>query len=125
MRVAVRKIPGVESVEVSLEQAVTKVRLKPGNVVTLSQLKRIVKSGGFNSGAAEVEVVGRLVTREGTPTLLVTGTGESFRLVADSQNQGAFQWVVGNIGRPGEAVLLVGRVEAGETLIVRQAGKNR
>ena len=122
MRVAVRKIPGVESVEVSLEQAVTKVRLKPGNVVTLSQLRKIVKSGGFSSGAADVDVVGTLVAREGTPTLLVTGTGESFRLVADAQSQGAFQWVVGNIAQ--SAVLLVGRVEAGETLVVRQAGKN-
>jgi copper chaperone CopZ len=122
VRVAVRKIPGVESVEVSLEQAVTKVRLKPGNIVTLSQLRKIVKSGGFNSGAADIDVVGTLVTREGTPTLLVTGTSESFRLVADAQSQGAFQWVAANIAQ--SAVLLVGRVEAGETLVVRQAGKN-
>jgi hypothetical protein len=74
VRVAVQKIPGVESVNVSLERAIAEIRLRPGNSVTLSHLRSIVKNNGFTARDASVVVVGALIERGGKPALEVTGT---------------------------------------------------
>ena len=75
MRVAVRKLDGVESVEVSLERASADVHLRPENQVTLSQLRKIIKDNGFSPREATVTVVGTLVERGGKPALSLTGSG--------------------------------------------------
>ena len=75
MRVAVRKLDGVESVEVSLERASADVHLRPENHVTLSQLRKIIKDNGFSPREATVTVVGTLVERGGKPALSLTGSG--------------------------------------------------
>ena len=112
MRVAVRKLPGVQSVEVSLERALTQIRLNPGNSITLAQLRKILKDGGFNSGAADVEVVGTLEQRDGTPTFVVTGTTESYRLVSDPKHPEVMPSVIEAAKKSSAPVLLSGRVEA-------------
>ena len=121
----VQKIAGVESVEVSLKQVMTRIRLKPGNAVTLAQISKIIKDGGFNSGAAEVDAVGTLVERNGAPVLLVTGTDASFRLMADANHRDVFRWVGEALKRPQDVVLVVGRVDAGEDVLVREARTQR
>ncbi len=121
MRVAVRKLPGVQSVDVSLERAVTEIRLNPGNTVTLAQLRKIIKDGGFNSGAADVEVVGTLVQRDGAPTLAVTGTTESFRVIVDPKNPEPFSPVAETVKKTSAPVLLTGRIETDGRLIVSKA----
>jgi len=75
VRVAVRKLDGVESVEVSLERASADVHLRPENQVTLSQLRKIIKDNGFSPREATVTVVGTLVERGGKPALSLTGSG--------------------------------------------------
>ena len=60
VRVAMKKVPGVESVEVSLEKGVTDIRLRAGNSVTMTQVRDIIKSSGFNAREATVEASGRL-----------------------------------------------------------------
>jgi copper chaperone CopZ len=72
VRVAIRKLPGVESVDVSLERAITDVRLKPGNTLTLGQLRQIIKSNGFNAKEATVTAVGSLTQRDGEPAVTVS-----------------------------------------------------
>ena len=111
MRVAVRKLPGVQSVEVSLERAVTQIRLNPGNSVTLTQLRKILKDGGFNSGAADVDVVGTVMQRDGVPTLVVNGTQESFRVVSDPKHPDVMPSVIEATKKSSGPVLLSGRVE--------------
>jgi hypothetical protein len=44
------------------------------NGVTLSQLWDIIKHGGFNSGAAEIEAAGTLTIRDGGVVLTVLGS---------------------------------------------------
>ena len=84
MRVAVQKQLGVASVKVSLERAVTEIRLDEKNAVTLTQLRQILKNGGFNSGAAEIEAIGTVGVKDNIPMLTVLGTGEEFRLIEDA-----------------------------------------
>ena len=118
MRVALEKLTGVESAVVSLEAAVAVIQLKPGNTVTLAQVRKIIKDGGFNSGAADVEVVGTLIQGEGKLTVLVSGSRESFPLVSDAKAPEAFRWVQEVSEKPAGPVVLWGRVETNGTLAV-------
>ena len=69
MSVAIKKLDGVESVDVSLEKATADVRLGPGNTITLPQLRRIIRQSGYPTKDAHVEARGTLVERNGKPTL--------------------------------------------------------
>ena len=69
MSVAIKKLDGVESVDVSLERASADIRLKPGNAITLPQLRRIIRQAGYPTKDAQVEARGTVVERNGKPTL--------------------------------------------------------
>lgn len=91
VRVAIGKLPGVESVEVSLERGTTDVRLKRDNTVTLDQLRQAIKANGFNAGEAVVTAVGTLVEREGKPAFEVSGTRSVWMLTADPEARAAYE----------------------------------
>ena len=75
MSVAVKKLDGVESVEVSLEKASADIRLKAGNKITLPQLRKIIRQSGYPTKDAHVEARGTFVERNGKPALdLKNGT---------------------------------------------------
>jgi hypothetical protein len=74
VRVAILKLDGVESAEVSLERASTEIRLRPANRVTLAELRQIIKNNGFSAKEATVTVVGTVLERGGRPALGVAGT---------------------------------------------------
>jgi hypothetical protein len=63
VRVAVQKLAGVESVNVSLERASAEIQLRPGNSITLEQLRRIIENNGFAAKEATVTVTGKLIER--------------------------------------------------------------
>ena len=69
MSVAIKKLDGVESVDVSLEKASADIRLKPGNAITLPQLRRIIRQSGYPTKDAQVEARGTIVERNGKPAL--------------------------------------------------------
>jgi copper chaperone CopZ len=93
VRVAVQKMPGVESVEVSLERAIVDVRLRAGNRVTLAELRQTIRNNGFNSREAMVTVDGSLVQRHGGPALAVAGTTAVLPIVADPAHPGVYEEV--------------------------------
>ena len=93
MRVAVQKLPGVESVNVSLERASTDIQLRPGNSITLEQLRSIIKNNGFTAKEATVTVVGKLIERGGQLALDVTGTNTVMLIVADPKQPVIFKQV--------------------------------
>ena len=69
MSVALKKLDGVESVDVSLEKASADIRLKPGNTITLPQLRRIIREAGYPTKDAQIEARGTVIERNGRPTL--------------------------------------------------------
>ena len=87
---AIRKLPGVESVDVSLERSVADVRLKPGNTVTLGQLRTIVKDNGFSAREATVTATGSEVERGGKPAFNVSGLGVVWLIVPDPNRSAAY-----------------------------------
>ena len=64
-----KKLDGVESVEVSLEKATADIRLKPDNRITLSQLRQTIRKSGYPTKDARIEARGTIVERNGKPAL--------------------------------------------------------
>ena len=91
MRVAVRKLEGVESVEVSLQRGQASIRLRPGNGVTLQQLRQLVKDNGFNAREATVTVRGQVVQEGNTLALSVAGTGAVLTILPDEARPAAYR----------------------------------
>lgn len=58
---ALQKVEGVESVEVSLNAGVARIRLKPQNRVSLEKLRKIVTDHGFTPRSARVELTGEVL----------------------------------------------------------------
>jgi hypothetical protein len=113
VRVAVLKLSGVESVNVSLERAITDVQLRPGNSITLDQLRTIIKNNGFTTREATVTVVGTLIERGGQPALEVTGTNTVMLIATDPNQPAIFKQVQDHLRtRPGTPTRLTGTVES-------------
>jgi len=113
VRVAVRKLPGVESVDVSLERAAAEVRLRPDNRVTVPQLRKIIRDNGFTAREATVTAIGTLVERAGRPALLVTGTDAVWLLAPGPDSKQAYTDAVQQLkSRPGSMVEAVGTLPA-------------
>ena len=71
---------GVESVQVSLNEGLAKIQLKPGNKVRLEQLRKSVADNGFTPKEASVAVLGEIISTNGRLQLKVTGADEIFDL---------------------------------------------
>jgi copper chaperone CopZ len=65
--VAVRKLDGVETVDVSLAKSSVVITLKPNNTITLPQLRRVIRSSGYPTKDAQVDARGRITERGGKP----------------------------------------------------------
>ena len=50
VNVALKKLSGVESVEVSLNKALATIKLKPGNTISVPQLWRLLRDKGYTPG---------------------------------------------------------------------------
>ena len=84
VRGAIKKIPGVESVDVSLNKGLAAVKLKPGNVATIKQFWETVRRNGFTPKQTKVVVRGSLLNSGNTLSLKVSGSNQNHQLVADA-----------------------------------------
>jgi copper chaperone CopZ len=82
VRGALKKFPGVESVEVSLNKGLATVKLKPGNTVQPQQFWEAIRKNGFTPKETRVLVRGE-VTNASRPQLKVTGSNQLLGLNAD------------------------------------------
>ena len=80
MSVAIRKLEGVESVEVSLNEGAADVTLKAGNRVDPERIRQVARDQGFTPKGADVRVAGRLVERKGKPALAVSSVDLVYEL---------------------------------------------
>jgi hypothetical protein len=81
--VAVKRLDGVESVELSLQRAMADIRLRDGNRITLEQIRQIVKDTGFTPKNAVVVAVGTPVQRQGKPAFNVSGIDSLLVIAAE------------------------------------------
>ena len=95
VRGALKKLPGVESVDVSLSKGLATVKLKPGNAVKPEILWETVRKNGFTPKATEVLVRGEVQGGK----LRVTGTNQLFDLAPDPKSPKAFDEIKAQIGK--------------------------
>ena len=84
MRVSLKSVSGVDSVDVSLEEGLAVVKMKPGNTTTLKQLNEAITKNGFTMKDSTATVAGTIVTTDGKTTLRVSGSNEVLQLVPQS-----------------------------------------
>ena len=111
MRVAIRRLQGVESVEVSLDRGLATIQLRRANRVTLQELRQLVKHNGFASREAAVTVIGELQPDAGGAALSVTGAATMLTLIADTARPAAYRTVQERLTGTTRAITLVGVVE--------------
>jgi copper chaperone CopZ len=85
VRVSVKSVAGVESVDVSLAKGLASVKMKPGNTVTLKQLQSAITKNGFTMKDSTVSVEGTAVVEAGRVQLKVSGSNEMLDLVPQGQ----------------------------------------
>src|SRR5688572_439965 len=61
MNTAIKKLDGVESIELLQEKGTAEIRLKADNKITLREVRRIIKSTGYTPGDANITARGRIV----------------------------------------------------------------
>jgi copper chaperone CopZ len=81
VRVSLKAVPGVDTVNVSLEKGLASVTLKPGNSATLKQLGDAIGKNGFTMKKAEATIDGQLVQASGKWKLQVSGSNEVLDLL--------------------------------------------
>ena len=84
MRVSLKSVSGVDSVDVSLEKGLASVKLKPGNTATLKQLNDAITKNGFTMKQSTATIAGKVVVTNGKTMLQVSGSNEMLELVPDS-----------------------------------------
>jgi copper chaperone CopZ len=85
VRVSVKSVAGVESVDVSLAKGLASVKMKPGNTVTLKQLQSAITKNGFTMKDSTATVEGTVVVEAGRVQLKVSGSNEMLDLVPQGQ----------------------------------------
>jgi hypothetical protein len=82
-----QKVTGIASVRVSLNEGLTVLDLKPGNDVTLANLRQVIRNNGFVTKEAQVSVVGDVSTSGSQLSLEVKGSRERLTLQRGSGQQ--------------------------------------
>jgi hypothetical protein len=84
VRVSMKAVAGIDSVDVNLEKGLAAIKLKPGNTATLKQLQGAITKNGFTMKQSTATVAGKVVIANGKAQLQVSGSNDVLNLVPDS-----------------------------------------
>ena len=84
MRVSLKAVTGVDSVDVNLEKGLASVKMKSGNTATLRQLNDAIAKNGFTMKQSVATIAGAVVVANGHTALRVSGSNEMLELIQDS-----------------------------------------
>ena len=111
--VALKKVSGVESVEVSLNKGLATVKLKPGNTVSVPQLWAIIHKNGYTPKTTVVSARGDLANVNGHLQLQLSVTKEALVLAVDPKNPAAYSEATKRLG---STVIIQGVMMPGKDL---------
>jgi copper chaperone CopZ len=97
--VAMKKVPGVDTVDVSLNKGLATVKLKPGNTVSVPQFWEVLHQKGYTPKTTVVSVRGELAGGPGRLQLKVLGTKDVLNLAPDAKNAAAYSDAVIKVGQ--------------------------
>jgi copper chaperone CopZ len=103
VRVSLKSVAGVDSVDVSLEKGLAVVKMKLGKTVTLKQLNEAISKNGFTMKDSSAIVTGKVNISNGKTTLQVSGSNEVLELVPDAGGSSVASMV-------GKSVLINGTI---------------
>ena len=101
-----KKVAGVESVDVSLNKGLATVKLKAGNTVRLQDLWKLIQSQGYTPKSTDVVLRGVVSGASAKPQLKISGSNEMIALTG----------AVAKAGMPGSTVSLQGVMVPGKDL---------
>jgi copper chaperone CopZ len=113
VNVALKKVAGVESVDVSLNKGFASVKLKPGNTVSVPQFWEVIHHNGYTPKTTTVTVRGDLTEAQGRLQLKVSGTNQVLTLVTDPKSAELKNKLQQKLG---QTVILQGVMEPGKDL---------
>jgi len=108
VRVSLKAVSGVDSVNVSLEKGLASVKMKPGNAATLKQLNAAIAKNGFAMKQSTATVAGTVENANEKLILRVSGSNDLLQLVPDS---GSAAIASSMVGKP---VVVTGTIPEGE-----------
>ncbi|MBI4530019.1 MAG: cation transporter [Candidatus Latescibacteria bacterium] len=80
-----KKVTGVEKVEIKVDAGITHLTLKKGKSVSVEEVEEAVKEGGFTPGDVTIAVTGHLTERDGRTVVTIPGSGELFLVEPSEQ----------------------------------------
>jgi hypothetical protein len=109
VRVSLKSVAGVDSVDVSLEKGLAVVKMKPGNTATLKQLNEAITKNGFTMKESTATLVGTVIETDGNLILKVSGSNDLLKLMPQSTP------APNAVSMKGKTVLVAGSIpEAGK-----------
>jgi copper chaperone CopZ len=97
--VALKRMPGVDSVEVSLNKGLAIVKLKPGNRLAVAQFWQVLHDKGYSPKATTIDARGVLAGSDGSLQFQISGTNEVIPVIADPKHPAAYQEAVQRVGQ--------------------------
>ena len=98
MRVSLKSVSGVDSVDVSLANGLASVKMKANNTTTLKQLQSAITKNGFTMKESRATVEGSVEVMNGAAQLRISGSNELLPLVPESQTSGDARSFSGKVG---------------------------
>jgi copper chaperone CopZ len=111
--VALKKVPGVDSVDVSLNKGLATVKLKPGNTVSVPRFWKLLHEKGYTPKTTTVSVRGELAGGQGRLQLKISGTKEILDLTPDPKNAASYRAAA---EKAGQTVVIEGVMVPGKDL---------
>ena len=116
MRVSLKSVAGVASVDVSLEKGLAVVKMKPGNTATLKQLNEAITKNGFTMKDSTATVAGTVIETDGNAMLKVSGSNDLLKLMPQSTSAPSAVSMVGKTVLVGGTVPESGKGKAPDSL---------
>ena len=111
--VALKKTPGVESVDVSLNKGLATVKLKPGNTASVPQFWQLLHDKGYSPKTTTVSVRGQVAGVPGRLQLKVSGSEDTLDLAPDPKNSAAYKTAA---AKTGQTIIVQGVMVPGKDL---------
>lgn len=80
------KLPGVESASVSLNEGRTVIQLRPGNEITMAQIRESIQRNGFTPRDAVIKAQATVIATGDKLQLKISGTNETYDVVTTAHD---------------------------------------